>query len=141
MCDTNIIWCQAVFEVFYNPWKFSKCEEVFGWLLANSVCYRSFLQALEFSNLGEESFDHRQDVLSGCDGLCMHGSCMVVAVVVASCFEEFCMSTKALSVFLEASFVFTAFKNAELEHMACGSRKRPLCETSKGSDDMFKSVC
>ena len=53
------------FEVFYNPGKFSLCEEVFGWLLADSVCCRSFLQALEFSNLGEESFDHRQDVLSG----------------------------------------------------------------------------
>ena len=54
------------FEVFYNPEKFSLCEEVFGWLLADSVCC-SFLRALEFSNLGEESFDHRQDVLSGCE--------------------------------------------------------------------------
>ena len=36
------------FEVFYNPGKFSLCEEVFGWLLADSVCCRSFLQALEF---------------------------------------------------------------------------------------------
>ena len=67
LCDTNILWYQAVFEVFYNPGKFSLREEVFGWLLADSVCCRSFLQALEFSNLGEESFDHRQEVLSGCE--------------------------------------------------------------------------
>ena len=33
--------------------------------------------------------------------------------------------------FLEASFVFTAFKNAELEHTACGSRKKPLRKTEK----------
>ena len=56
LCDENILWSQAVFEVFYSPGKFSLCGEVFGWLLAVLVCYRSFLRAPEFSKPGKEVF-------------------------------------------------------------------------------------
>ena len=55
-CDANILWKHTVFAVFCNPGKFSLCGEVFGWLLAVLVCYRSFLLTPEFSKPGKGVF-------------------------------------------------------------------------------------
>ena len=92
LCDENILWSQAVFEVFYSPGKFSLCGEVFGWLLA-------FWLLLSF---GRKSFDRDQGVLSGC-------ACMFA--VGCSCLEELCTSGEAVTHVFEASFVFSRHLN------------------------------
>ena len=48
------------------------------------------------------------------------------------------MCKKQRSMFFEASFVLGRHEGMLLLR---GSRKRPLCETNKGSDNMFKSMC
>ena len=54
LCDENILWSQAVFEVFYSPGKFSLCGEV--WLVAGRFGLLQKFSAPEFSKPGKEVF-------------------------------------------------------------------------------------